>query len=110
VKGEEIIITNLQSITLRCFLIAMHLEILTEKQKELLSYLARFKRNFYLVGGRATALQIGHCRSIDFDLFLLSVLKNTCHICGLSTKYFHYTGKFKSKISIILENLIFLRH
>jgi len=47
----------------------MHLEILTDRQIELLPFIAQFKRSFYLVGGTAIALQLGHRRSIDFDLF-----------------------------------------
>lgn len=47
----------------------MHNEILTEKQNELLPYLKAFKRKFYLVGGTAIGLHIGHRRSVDFDLF-----------------------------------------
>ena len=47
----------------------MHLEILSDQQRELLPFVAQFKRSFYLVGGTAIALQIGHRRSIDFDLF-----------------------------------------
>jgi len=47
----------------------MHTGILTEKQNELLPYLQLFKRKFYLVGGTAIALHLGHRRSIDFDLF-----------------------------------------
>jgi len=47
----------------------MHKEILTEKQNELLPYLKVFKRKFYLVGGTAIALHLGHRRSVDFDLF-----------------------------------------
>jgi len=47
----------------------MHLEILSDKQRELLPFIAHFKRSFYLVGGTAIALHIGHRRSIDFDLF-----------------------------------------
>lgn len=46
----------------------MHEEALIEKAKELFSDLARFK-DFYLVGGTALALQIGHRLSVDFDLF-----------------------------------------
>ncbi|NSW94478.1 MAG: nucleotidyl transferase AbiEii/AbiGii toxin family protein, partial [Bacteroidales bacterium] len=52
----------------------MHREILTQKQNELLPYLQVFKRKFYLVGGTAVALHIGHRRSIDFDLFCLTRL------------------------------------
>lgn len=47
----------------------MHLEILNKEQKELLPTLAQFKREYYLVGGTAIALHIGHRESIDFDLF-----------------------------------------
>jgi len=47
----------------------MHFELLSTQQRELLPFIARFKRTFYLVGGTAIALHIGHRRSIDFDLF-----------------------------------------
>ena len=47
----------------------MYPEILSTQQRELLPFVARFKRNFYLVGGTAIALHLGHRRSIDFDLF-----------------------------------------
>lgn len=47
----------------------MHPEILTKEQSELLSFLKRFIKSFYLVGGTAIALHLGHRRSIDFDLF-----------------------------------------
>jgi hypothetical protein len=47
----------------------MHLNILSDKQNKLLSFISGFRRNYYLVGGTALALYIGHRRSIDFDLF-----------------------------------------
>lgn len=47
----------------------MHIEILNEEQIALLSFLQTFKSKFYLVGGTAIALQIGHRESIDFDLY-----------------------------------------
>ncbi len=43
--------------------------ILTKKQEQLLPLIKEFSKDFYLVGGTALALQIGHRRSIDFDLF-----------------------------------------
>ena len=46
----------------------MHLEALSPKGKEIFSRLKHFK-NFYLAGGTALALQIGHRISVDFDLF-----------------------------------------
>jgi hypothetical protein len=47
----------------------MYLQILSEEQNELLDFVAKFKSRFYLVGGTAIALQLGHRTSIDFDLF-----------------------------------------
>ena len=43
--------------------------ILSVEQVEMLPLLKAFKREFILVGGTAIALQIGHRKSIDFDLF-----------------------------------------
>jgi len=47
----------------------LHTEILSDSQLELTQLVGSFKDNYYLVGGTALALQIGHRRSIDFDLF-----------------------------------------
>ena len=47
----------------------MHPEILSPEQKSLLPLVKLFRREFYLVGGTAIALQIGHRKSVDFDLF-----------------------------------------
>lgn len=43
----------------------MHKEILSKKQLELLSVMSSFRREYYLVGGTAIALNLGHRRSID---------------------------------------------
>ena len=47
----------------------MHLNILNNDQQQLLPILSKFKKEFYMVGGTAIALHIGHRLSIDFDLF-----------------------------------------
>ncbi|MEI6463000.1 MAG: nucleotidyl transferase AbiEii/AbiGii toxin family protein [bacterium] len=47
----------------------MHIEVLDKAQLGMLPLLRKFKDDFYLVGGTALALQIGHRISIDFDLF-----------------------------------------
>jgi len=44
----------------------MHDEILSSKQKPLLSLVKTFSSKFSLIGGTAVALQLGHRRSIDF--------------------------------------------
>lgn len=52
----------------------IHPEILNENQKKLLPLISSFCDKFYLVGGTAIALQLGHRRSIDFDLFSNKVI------------------------------------
>jgi hypothetical protein len=48
----------------------MDKNILNQKQKNLLNIVEYFsKKNFYLAGGTALALQMGHRESIDFDMF-----------------------------------------
>lgn len=47
----------------------MHTVIFKDNQVVLLPSIKGFKRSFYLVGGTAIALHIGHRHSIDFDLF-----------------------------------------
>ncbi|MBN1292428.1 MAG: nucleotidyl transferase AbiEii/AbiGii toxin family protein [Candidatus Latescibacteria bacterium] len=63
----------------------MHTEIFSGSQVELLPYLKTFQRSFYLAGGTAVALHIGHRRSIDFDLFTHSQLKKS----RIRTKLIH---------------------
>jgi len=46
----------------------MNENVLTKEQKALAEELLPEMKNFYLVGGTALALQIGHRRSLDFDL------------------------------------------
>lgn len=46
----------------------MHLEALTTENKEVFDKLKGFQE-YYLAGGTALALQIGHRKSVDFDLF-----------------------------------------
>jgi len=43
--------------------------ILTPPQTKLLPFVKKYKSQFILVGGTSLALQIGHRRSVDFDLF-----------------------------------------
>ena len=47
----------------------MFKNILTANQLKLLPLVKEFSRDYYLVGGTAIALHLGHRRSIDFDLF-----------------------------------------
>ncbi len=49
----------------------MYQEVINIKTERLLEALTKIKelRNFYLAGGTALALQLGHRRSIDLDWF-----------------------------------------
>jgi len=53
----------------------MRKDILTANQIRLLPLIREFSREYYLVGGTAIALSLGHRRSIDFDLFTSGHLK-----------------------------------
>lgn len=104
----------------------MHKEILDERQDALLDLAEMFCPPFGLVGGTAIALQIGHRRSIDFDMFSKEEFKNekikkkitkagfsiknvfkdekgqyTFHINGVQFTFYEYpyTLKFTEKIS-----------
>jgi len=68
----------------------MHTEILNANQLDLLPLVKQFKREFYLVGGTAIALHLGHRRSIDFDLFKFSALKPKSIIQTISDLGFPY--------------------
>lgn len=47
----------------------MFYDILDKKRKDILPLFESFKNDFYLTGGTALALQLGHRDSIDFDFF-----------------------------------------
>jgi len=53
----------------------MHNEVLKNQQIELIPLLKLFEKDYYLVGGTAIALHIGHRYSIDFDLFTSKGIK-----------------------------------
>lgn len=47
----------------------MNTNIFNTDQEKLLAFIQTFSSEYYLVGGTAIALHLGHRRSIDFDLF-----------------------------------------
>lgn len=62
----------------------MYKEVLNQNQLDLLPIMASFKREYYLVGGTAIALYLGHRRSIDFDMFKYSTINHTRNLEKLS--------------------------
>jgi hypothetical protein len=65
----------------------MHSEILTKAQSELLPFITEFRHKYYLVGGTAISLHIGHRRSIDFDLFTNGDHLDLMRIKSILNKY-----------------------
>ena len=83
----------------------MHPDILSKEQKELLPLMRQFKREFYLVGGTAIALQIGHRRSIDFDLFKMSNLNVSKTLKKLNAAKIPYvvTRRVSEQINLVMN-------
>lgn len=73
--------------------------ILSSEQKELLPFIQSFKKEYYLVGGTAIALQIGHRVSIDFDLFKLSSINKVKITRELKSFNLDYTLLFTNSES-----------
>lgn len=67
----------------------MHSEILSEEQKVLLPVVKAFSKEFYLVGGTAIPLHLGHRQSLDFDLFKTGKLKRKSILNKIETFNFH---------------------
>ena len=66
----------------------VYLNILNKNQQELLPLIEHFSSDYYLVGGTAIALILGHRESIDFDLFTFKNKNqnNTINILRSQTK------------------------
>ena len=48
----------------------------------------QFKREYYLVGGTAIALHIGHRRSVDFDMFKETAINHKKNLEKISAEGF----------------------
>ena len=64
----------------------MFYNILDTKRLDLLPLLKSIKKDFYLSGGTALALQIGHRDSVDFNFFKEGDV-NTKNYLKISRKY-----------------------
>lgn len=85
----------------------MHEEALTKEGVELLSQCHRFKK-FYLVGGTALALQIGHRLSVDFDFFCeqelpKNILERVKRI--FSGKSIIVTYRTSQQLNVLVDNV-----
>ncbi|MDR1937617.1 MAG: nucleotidyl transferase AbiEii/AbiGii toxin family protein [Tannerellaceae bacterium] len=85
----------------------MHPEILSTEQNSLLPLLKLFRREFYLVGGTAIALQIGHRKSIDFDLFKSSPLNTRKILDKISVNNYRFivTRRVREQLNLTVLNV-----
>jgi len=85
----------------------MYPNILNKEQKELLFLMQQFRREFYLVGGTAIALQIGHRRSVDFDMFKLSDINRTKTLKKIDATKKQYTITYKAidQIHLVINSV-----
>lgn len=85
----------------------MHSEILNNNQKEILSFIKKYKKKYYLVEGTAIAFHIGHRSSIDFDLFTENKINFTSIKKDVSTTGFsyHLINALSNQIHFLLNDV-----
>lgn len=85
----------------------MYKEILNDKQLELLPLMAKFRREYYLVGGTAIALHLGHRRSIDFDMFKFSAINHKKNLDRVNESGFPYmvTRRVSEQMNLVVNDV-----
>ena len=85
----------------------MHSEILNDRQHELLPLMAQFRREYYLVGGTAIALYLGHRRSIDFDLFKSGAINHKRNLDKIAATEFTHTitRRVEEQMNLIVNDV-----
>jgi hypothetical protein len=85
----------------------MHPEILSPEQTSLLPLIKLFRKEFYLVGGTAIALHIGHRKSIDFDLFRATSFNSRKILDKINAKKYQYTitRRVSEQLNLTLSNV-----
>jgi hypothetical protein len=85
----------------------MYKEILSRDQLDLLPLISSFKREYYLVGGTAIALYLGHRRSIDFDLFKYSTINHKRNLDKIirSKLPFTVTRRVEEQMNLIVNEV-----
>lgn len=85
----------------------MHDEILNAEQLKLLPLMAQFRREYYLVGGTAIALYIGHRRSIDFDMFKMSAINHKKNLDKIVAAGFDHqvTRRVEEQLNLLVNGV-----
>jgi len=87
----------------------MHKEIFNQNQNHLLPLVKQFKKEYFLVGGTAIALHIGHRRSIDFDLFKFNQIKPKSIVNKISEFNYNFivTRRVSEQLNVSIKNVKF---
>lgn len=87
----------------------MHVQIFNSNQLQLLPLVKQFQKEFYLVGGTAIALHLGHRRSIDFDLFKFGGIKPKSIIQTISDFQYQYfvTRRVTEQLNLTIHDVKF---
>jgi len=85
----------------------MHDEVLSDSQRQLLPLMAQFKREYYLVGGTAIALHIGHRRSVDFDMFKMSAVNHKRNLDRITSAGFNHvvTRRVAEQMNLVVNDV-----
>lgn len=85
----------------------MHEEILNAAQQKLLPLMAQFRREYYLVGGTAIALHLGHRRSIDFDMFKISAINHKKNLDKIVAAGFEHlvTRRVEEQMNLLVDGV-----
>lgn len=69
--------------------------------------MSQFKREYYLVGGTAIALHIGHRRSIDFDMFKAAPINHKRNLDKISKYGFKplVTRRVEEQMNLVLNDV-----
>ena len=87
----------------------MHKEILNQNQINLLILLKEYKREYYMVGGTAIALHLGHRMSIDFDMFKLNTINKNKILEKIKVHNFEFkiTRNVTEQLNLIINEVKF---
>ena len=85
----------------------MHTEILNPDQAGLLPVMRLFRKEFYLAGGTAIALQLGHRRSIDFDMFTPEPFgsRRVLNALEKAGKNVTITRRVSEQLNLVMDNV-----
>ncbi|MBP5499015.1 MAG: nucleotidyl transferase AbiEii/AbiGii toxin family protein [Muribaculaceae bacterium] len=81
--------------------------VLNDKQIELLDIMAQFRREYYLVGGTAIALYIGHRRSIVFDMFKKASINHRRNLDRITKSQYQHivTRRVEEQMNLIVNDV-----